>query len=239
LFVGWMGCGSERGGVIPPSVLARSMFFVRHGEAEHNPLLVKANFKSKDPSEINAVLCREARSIVNPKLTEKGREQAAALGKKMQAEGRRFDLCITTPLARAIETSHLAFGAVAAKFMITADAVESATPKLAGPQRGHSKEDTIKMFPFAAEWDLSMIREDGPEPNWVLGEAIEPTEDAGGRCGPAYLNPLPAEDRIAPLAAWLKERPEAAIVVVGHSGVFDKLLGLNMANCELVEHTLA
>jgi hypothetical protein len=28
------------------------------------------------------------------------------------------------------------------------------------------------------------------------------------------------------------------VVVVGHSGVFDKLLGLQMKNCELVEHVL-
>ena len=95
------------------------------------------------------------------------------------------------------------------------------------------------MFPFLETLDLSLVREDGPDPNWVLGEAIEPTEEAGGRCGPAYFNPRPAEARIAPLAAWLKERPEASVVFVGHSGVFDKLLGLNMANCELVEHTLA
>ena len=217
----------------------RAFYFVRHGEAEHNPLLVKANFKSKDPSEINATLCREARSIVNPRLTVSGKAQAMALGKKMKEDGRHFDLCITTPLARAIETSMLAFGDVTAKFLVTADGVESATPKLAGPQRGHSKEEMLRMFPFLDTWDLSLVREDGPDPNWVLGEAIEPTEEAGGRCGPAYLNPRPAEERIAPLAAWLKERPESKVVFVGHSGVFDKLLGLNMANCELVEHTLA
>ena len=214
------------------------LYFVRHGEAEHNPLLVKGNFKSKDPAEINAALCREARSIVNPRLTEKGRAQAAELGSKLQAEGYKFDVCITTPLARAIETTQLAFGNLAAKFVVTADAVESATPKLAGPQRGHSKQDMLQMFPFLADWDLSEVREGGPQSNWVLGEAIEPTEEAGGRCGPAYLNPLTAEERIEPLAAWLKARPEQTIVVVGHSGVFDKLLGKQMGNCELVEHAL-
>ena len=50
---------------------------------------------------------------------------------------------------------------------------------------------------------------------------------------------VPVEDRLAPIAAWLKARPEAKIVVVGHSGVFDKLLlGQNMDNCSLVEDDL-
>jgi hypothetical protein len=45
-------------------------------------------------------------------------------------------------------------------------------------------------------------------------------------------------ERIQPLAEWLKALPDERVVVVGHSGVFDKLLGLQMKNCELVEHVL-
>ena len=41
---------------------------MRHGEAAHNPLLVKGNYKAKNPAEMNAALLREARSIVNPKV---------------------------------------------------------------------------------------------------------------------------------------------------------------------------
>jgi broad specificity phosphatase PhoE len=252
------------------------LFFVRHGEAAHNPLLgtaawierekpakhlrsahrlffanfslirhantflppVKGNYKSKDPSEMNAALLREARSIVNPTLTPKGRAQAEELGKSL-ANAEPFDLCVTTPLARAIETAHLAFGAVAKKFLVSPMLCETATGptglKLAGPQRGHSVDEMKANHPYIASWDLSLMTDD----NWILGEAIEPTEDVGGKIGPAWHNPVPVEDRLAPLAKFLKSRPEARVVVVGHSGVFDKLLGRDMGNCELVEDDLS
>jgi len=217
------------------------LFFVRHGEAEHNPFIVKGKADGDD-----AVL-REGRSIVNPRLTAKGKEQAEALAAQLKESVSTFDLCVTTPLARAVETAHLAFGGAAKRFVVTPEAVETADPKLAGPQRGHSREQMLQTFsflkpPFLSDepsWDLSLIREEGEDANWVLAEAIEPTEPSGGRCGPAYVNPVEVTERIAPLAAWLKSLPEERVVVVGHSGVFDKLLGLQMKNCELVEHELS
>lgn len=213
------------------------LFFVRHGEAQHNPLLAKGNFRAKDVKDIDFALLREARSIVNPKLTDKGVAQAEALGEKMAGES--FDLCVTTPLARAIETAHIAFGKVSKKMMVTPELVETATGpqglKLAGPQRGHSIEEMKANHPFIDGWDLSLMTDS----NWTLGEAIEPTEEGGGRIGPAYHNPVPVEERLASVAKWLKGLSGGRIVVVGHSGVFDKLLGVDMANCELIENDLA
>ena len=206
------------------------LYFVRHGEAEHNPFIVKGKADGDDQ------VLREGRSILNPRLTAKGKAQAQALAAQLKDSGEVFDLCVTTPLARAIETAQLAFGSAANNFIVNPDGVETADPKLAGPQRGHSKADTIAAFPFVAEWDLSLIREDGDGANWVLGDAVEPTEPSGGRCGPAYINPVGVTERIAPLAEWLKSLPHERVVVVGHSGVFDKLLGKQMKNCEIVEH---
>jgi len=207
---------------------------VRHGEAEHNPYIVKGKADNDDD------VLRQGRSIVNPRLTSKGKEQAEALAASLAASGITFDLCVTTPLARAVETAHLAFGTVAKRFVITPEAVETADPKLAGPQRGHSRAQMVETFSFLSDskWDLSLIREEGADANWVLGDAIEPTEPSGGKCGPAFINPVEVTERIAPLAAWLKALPEERVVVVGHSGVFDKLLGLQMKNCELVEYKL-
>ena len=92
--------------------------------------------------------------------------------------------------------------------------------------------------PFISSWDLSNMRTEGADANWVLGEPIEPTEEGGGQIGPAWHAPKPIEERLAPLAAWLKARPEARVIVVGHSGVFDKLVGREMQNCELLEDDL-
>ena len=151
------------------------LYFVRHGEAEHNPFIVKGKADGDDQ------VLREGRSILNPRLTAKGKAQAQALAAQLKDSGEVFDLCVTTPLARAIETAQLAFGSAANNFIVNPDGVETADPKLAGPQRGHSKADTIAAFPFVAEWDLSLIREDGDGANWVLGDAVEPTEPSGGR----------------------------------------------------------
>ena len=187
---------------------------------------------------MNAALLREARSIVNPTLTDKGRAQAQELGKSL-ANSEPFDLCVTTPLARAIETAHLAFGSIAKKFLVTPMLCETATGpaglKLAGPQRGHSVDEMKANHPYITSWDLSLMTDD----NWILGEAIEPVEEAGGKIGPAWHTPLPVEERLEPLAKFLKSRPEARVVVVGHSGVFDKLLGRDMGNCELLEDDLS
>jgi broad specificity phosphatase PhoE len=49
------------------------LFFVRHGEAEHNPLIVKGK------AEANDAVLAEGRSILNPRLTDMGKEQAAGL----------------------------------------------------------------------------------------------------------------------------------------------------------------
>ena len=73
--------------------------------------------------------------------------------------------------------------------------------------------------------------------DWVRGEAVD-SPAPGGACGPAWHHPLPVEARLEGLRAWLKGLPHESVVIVGHSMVFDKLLGLSMKNCELVEHEL-
>ena len=92
------------------------LFFVRHGEAEHNPLIVKGK------AEANDAVLAEGRSILNPRLTDMGKEQAAGLATQLKASGASFDLCVTTPLFRAIETSHIAFSDVAKRFVVTPEA---------------------------------------------------------------------------------------------------------------------
>lgn len=137
-----------------------------------------------------------------------------------------FDLLVTTPLARTIETSHMAFGKCCDKFVLTPEATETAEERLGGPQRGWSVSETRAKYPFLESWDLSAIKEGS---NWVLGD-----ESVLGGAG--WFNPTPIGERLGPLKAWLQALPHDRVVVVGHSGVFDKLLGLQMGNCELVEH---
>jgi len=65
--------------------------------------------------------------------------------------------------------------------------------------------------------------------NWIKDDAPGPDPDGIG-----YAHPESAEARLAPFRIWLKSLPEGDIVVVGHSGFFDKFLGVQMDNCELL-----
>lgn len=201
------------------------LFFVRHGEAQHNPFIVRGK------AEMNEELLRQGRSILDPRLTEKGRLQASNLREKMIAEGVKFDLLVTSPLSRAIETSLLSFSGICDAMLINPDLVETAETRLGAPQRGQSITKLIEAFPELKQWDLSHIRQDVDGANWILGSQIE-------LCPPAYHNPLTVEERLEPLKSWLKSLPYNKVVVVGHSMVFDRLLGQSMGNCELLEHGL-
>jgi broad specificity phosphatase PhoE len=203
----------------------KRMHFVRHGEAEHNPYIVRGK---RDGDE---ALLRVGRSILDPGLTALGRSQAAELRRSLETLGVRFDVLVTTPLSRALETSELAFsGLVEERFIVTPEATETASERLGGPQRGLSLDEMRKKHAFlnAARWDLSQIREGE---NWVRG-------DAAVLGGVGFHHPLPVEARLESLASWLRALPYERVVVVGHSAVFDRLLGLQMANCQLVEHAL-
>merc|ERR1712232_1429345 len=130
------------------------LFFVRHGEAEHNPFIVEGKQLGAE-TERGASVLREGRSILNPKLTEKGRTQAEGLRERLKNDRLMFDLLVTTPLARAIETAYIAFGDNTSKFLITPLGVETADPKLAGPQRGVSRDQLLKDYPFISSWDTT------------------------------------------------------------------------------------
>lgn len=141
----------------------------------------------------------------------------------------RFDLVVTTPLSRAIETANLAFTGLADRFVVTPEATETAEERLGGPQRGLSVAAMCEKYPFLSGWDLTHIREGE---NWVKG-------DASVLGGEGHYHPLPVEARLDGLRRWLKTLPHERVVVVGHSNVFDRLLGVQMANCQLVEHELS
>ena len=85
-------------------------FFVRHGEGEHNALI------DAGKAEGDAAKTEAGRNVLDPRLTARGREQAAGLRAKLQAEGAgAFELVVTSPLSRALETAQIAFGDLGAR----------------------------------------------------------------------------------------------------------------------------
>lgn len=211
---------------MPPRVT-----LIRHAEALHNPLV------NRGKAEGNEELLRQGRSILNPSLSETGRAQAAKLHEELLANGTTFDLVVTTPLARTIETTQIALCGLAKRVLLTPELCETAEARLGGPQRGFSLEKTQHEYPQLAgggAWDVSHVREaetaEGPA-NWVAGEPCELVQ--GG-----YQHPLPVEERLDAALEWLKQLPEPNVAVVGHSGVLDRIAGRQTQNCECLEHTL-
>ena len=81
----------------------RTFSFARHGEARHNELI-------RDGRD------REGRALLDPALTEAGEAQALELAEALRPSERQFDLIVTSPLCRALQT--------ASKIAETQDAVE-------------------------------------------------------------------------------------------------------------------
>eukprot|EP00658_Telonema_sp_P-2_P058263 TRINITY_DN4672_c0_g1_i1.p2 TRINITY_DN4672_c0_g1~~TRINITY_DN4672_c0_g1_i1.p2 ORF type:complete len:225 (+),score=49.26 TRINITY_DN4672_c0_g1_i1:202-876(+) len=207
----------------------RQIWFMRHGEAAHNPLVVRGKQLGADTPD-GAALLQQGRSILNPSLTTTGRDQATELHAILENQGFSCDTVVTTPLARAMETAQIALSGLADRFVVSPLGVETADPKLAGPQRGTDLRGLMEQHPFAAEWDLSELREGE---NWVRADPIlVPSGRGGGVCQEGWINPVPAPERLGEYARWICGL-EGRVVVVGHSGVFGRLLGEPLKNCEL------
>ncbi|KAK3281413.1 hypothetical protein CYMTET_10796 [Cymbomonas tetramitiformis] len=194
----------------------KRMWFVRHGEASHNPFIVQGK------KENDAELLKKGRSILDPKLTDTGKQQAQGLRAQLEAEKRTFDVVVTTPMSRALETAHIAFSGIAGGFIVTPEETETAKPELGAPQKGRSLAEIRSELLFTADWDFSPTVEGA---NWNL----RVDDGVGG-----FVHPQPVEERLETFKIWLRSLPYEKIVVVGHSGVFDKLLGRNMSNCEII-----
>ncbi|MEC3915246.1 histidine phosphatase family protein [Nocardia sp. CDC160] len=78
-----------------------SLTIVRHGESVANRARVVAE-------RSNVEMFRAAPRDADSPLSELGRGQAAALGKRLAAEGYPFDLVLSSPYVRARETARIA-----------------------------------------------------------------------------------------------------------------------------------
>lgn len=108
----------------------RRFFWARHGQAEHN-VLIDAGRKA------------EGRGLLDPPLTEAGREQAAGLaaslaalslpeqGAEAVADGiqSQVDVVVTSPMTRALETAEIAVGTAEVPVIVTSLHTETGIPQ--------------------------------------------------------------------------------------------------------------
>ncbi len=179
---------------------------LRHGESTFN---AAHRATGQDPGH------RDAR------LTERGQGQARAARARLAAIP--FELVVTSPLTRAIETSAIVFGEHPAAPRVLVEVLHRECQE-SSCDVGRAASEIAREFPHL---DVGHL----PEIWWhaqdeMVGEY--PVE-------PRHL----FDRRVLEFREWLRRRPERTIAVVGHGTFFFHLTGIWLDNCESVELDLA
>ncbi len=173
---------------------------VRHGQSTFNEAYERLK---TDPMLFDA------------RLTALGRRQVAETREKLMA--RAYDLVVTTPLTRAIETAVGVFGGRGIPIIIEPlhrERLESSCDVGRGPTDLRAEFPDLSFDHLPAVWWHDAAERD------PRGFAIESHETV--------------IERTTGFATWLRARPEKSIAVVGHGTFFFHLTGLKFANCEVV-----
>ena len=162
--------------------------------------------------------------MLDPALTEAGEAQALELAEALRPSERQFDLIVTSPLQRALQTaSKIAETQDAVEIIVTSLHTETATPPADACQRG--SRDARAIAEEYPRFDVARIRQ--PR-DWLCAD--------GG-----WFAPRAAEDRLEEFREFLNALPpHKDVLVVGHAGFFKRLFGEDqkMGNCEVVTRAL-
>jgi broad specificity phosphatase PhoE len=129
------------------------------------------------------------------------------------------ELVVTSPATRALQTTMLLLESAAWRPRLIVEAL--VRDRFAGDSCDYGRAPTDLAGAFPA-FDFSGLTETWWHPSEdVPGAAIESREAFAAR--------------VAKLSAWLTQRPERTVLVVGHEGTFRYLAGVRLANAELME----
>ncbi len=173
---------------------------IRHGQSTFNAI---QDVTGKDPMMFDAP------------LTPLGHEQAAARGK--QLAGNHYDLVITSPLTRAIQTAQGIFGG---RKPLVIDPLHREWVNWSC-NIGRPATELAADFP-----DLDFNHLEG---SWWHVDG--PVNENGIACEP-HTSLLA---RVAAFQAMLASHREKRVAVVGHGDFFSQIVGYAMQNCECVE----
>jgi len=172
----------------PPSTTTKRVCFVRHGQGEHN----------RSPKYW---------SLVDSALNEKGKEQVLELNEKLKPHLKDFDLVVTSPISRAVQTMQGGFKGYTGRIGVNPMLRE----RLGAPcDFGTPRSELVRKFPEMANY---VGIEAMPEIWWST----------------SFEADLP--ERVEALKAWIHARPEKTIALVGHGGFFGRILGYHLKNC--------
>ena len=145
--------------------------------------------------------------LVDSQLNEAGKEQARALHKRLAPDLSEFDLVAVSPLSRAVQTMQLGFKGCKAPITVQPLLRE----RLGAPcDFGKPRAQLLAAFPEMKGWQ-------------GVAEMAEVWWSEGFEAN------LP--ERVEALKAWIDGRPEQTIALVGHGGLFSRILGYHLPNC--------
>ena len=180
---------------------------IRHGESTFN---AAHRATGRDPGHLDA------------RLTERGQAQAEAARERIAAIP--FELVVTSPLTRAIQTSAILFGEHPAEPRVLVEVLHRECQE-SSCDVGRAASEIAREFPHL---DVGHL----PEVWWHAEE--------GCAVGAYPVEPRHLFDRrVAEFREWLRRRPERTIAVVGHGTFFFHLTGIWLDNCESTELDLA
>jgi glucosyl-3-phosphoglycerate phosphatase len=178
--------------------LGKTVHLIRHGQSTFNAAF---DLERVDPLHFDA------------RLTPLGHAQVTMAREAAQREA--YELIVTSPFTRAIETTLGLFDDPGLPILVEALHREWLNSSC---DVGRSPLDLAREFPALAFGHLD-------DPWWHVGEETD-----------ALGIPLEPEAvftaRIETFRAWLAARPESRIAVIGHGMFFFHLTGVRLANCE-------
>jgi broad specificity phosphatase PhoE len=182
--------------------MSKIIDLIRHGQSTFNAAYAETG---SDPLHYDA------------RLTPLGHAQVKAARETLRAAD--YELIVTSPFTRAIETAIGLFGASAP---IRVEALHR--------ERLESSCDIGRPAAALAQDFPSLAFDHLDDPWWhdcadkdALGHAIEPEH--------VFLA------RLADFRAWLVSRPERSIAVIGHGTFFHRLTGVAFVNCGVLRWT--
>lgn len=182
--------------------MTRTIHLIRHGQSTWN---AHYGATGEDPLHFDS------------RLTALGHTQVEA--RRDALEGERYDLIVSSPLTRAIQTTLGVFAPHLARTPVVVEALHR--------ERLESSCDIGRPASVLAQEFATLAFDHLDEEWWPNGCT---PDHRGIRFEPQERFQM----RVATFRQWLATRPERRIAVVGHGTFFAHLSGHSLANCELV-----
>lgn len=145
--------------------------------------------------------------LVDPTLTPVGEEQVARLHAELEPICKHIELVAVSPITRALQTATGGLAGTSAKWAVTPLLREwLVTPC----DTGRTAETLREAFPALQSWEGASAL---PSIWW------------------SSHTEYGIYSRIEQLEEWINARPETTLAVVGHGGLFSRMLGFHMKNC--------